>query len=902
MGKKPQNTSTLHELEKKLHCTQEECAQLQKKLDCAERTRELELEEIVNIRTSELQEANAKLIVEIARRQSVESSLLQRQMRFETLADSAPVMILEKNAEGKVLFFNHALEEFLGEKPVGNGKEIWRERLHPDDEEMAFAEYDRAWEQREQFNLTYRFRRRDGAYRWVYNRGIPMFAEGNQFSGYITILLDIHSQKIREEQIQRDKEREAKLADLTHELIQLESIEDISCRVLEAARELTQSAIGFVGYKDPETGYLVCPTMTHDVWDQCQMEEKTNVFTENKGLWGWVMEHRKPILTNNPSEDPRSSGVPKGHLPIANFLGVPARIGEELTGMIALANSENGYIQEDLQLVERLSEIYVLMVLRRRAEEERQAKQNMLDAILQNAQVGISVLDEGGAFVEVNPYFCSIHECEREDLLGRDCRDFIEDPEDVERMEDAMVAMLRGKSACLHEFQLDIKTACENTRHVVATVRLIRNASNERLFVVSVTDMTERRRFEKERRQAEKEIANWQKVSGLRQMAAGIAHDFNNLLMVIIGNLEQLDEILPAHQEEERDHINDAHAASQRAAELSRFMLTYLGQDKGEAELVSLTQMVAEMKSSLDTIAPHETRIRLDLTPNLGLTVADPTRMQEVIVNLVTNAWEAMEEQVGDILIRTGRVKSLEDLGDEKLVWPKGKPWDGSLVFLEVRDNGSGMNAEQLHKMFDPFYSTKFTGRGLGLALVYGVVHACDGAIAVKSKPGAGTSIGLYFPMSPVSVEEPEAVGESHKEGVTMVLNATSPPYTRKRQEKAVLVVDDEDDIRKLCLYMLDKNGYQGETAKDGLEAIRWVRANQHRMHCILMDLSMPFMDGIESCREIRRINPDVPIIICSGHHENRVRNLSMELGLSGFLRKPFQKEDLAEALEQVLV
>ncbi|NJP05810.1 MAG: response regulator [Chloroflexaceae bacterium] len=218
--------------------------------------------------------------------------------------------------------------------------------------------------------FSYRMRHADGTWRWLSAREVILkrCADGKPCQ-VLGIAQDITEQKQSEETIQRDSLVNSALAELSQTLLISSSLDDIADSVLNHVKEITNSTYGFVGYIEPQTGYLICPTMTRDIWDECKVPQKDIVFKQFGGLWGWVLNHRQPLLTNDPSSDPRSSYIPSGHVPIRQFIGVPALIGDELVGIIALANTSRPYVQDDMGCLERFAHLYALAIQRKHAED-----------------------------------------------------------------------------------------------------------------------------------------------------------------------------------------------------------------------------------------------------------------------------------------------------------------------------------------------------------------------------------------------------------------------------------------------------------------------------------------------------------------------------------------------------
>jgi PAS domain S-box-containing protein len=384
-----------------------------------------------------------------------------------------------------------------------------------------------------------------------------------------------------------------------------------------------------------------------------------------------------------------------------------------------------------------------------------------------------------------------------------------------------------------------------------------------------------RLREEAARREAEASEAgarHVQKLESIGVLAGGIAHDFNNLLHVILGNADLARLHVPA-ESPAREHLDEVVHATQRAGELTQQLLAYSGRGAVEIRHLDLSEEVREMAILLRTAISKQATLVWDLTPDLPAITADPTQVRQVVMNLITNASDALGDAPGGLTLRTGLV---EDVSADE-----AHPF----VFLEVSDTGCGMDTDTLQRIFDPFFSTKFAGRGLGLAAVMGIVESHHGHVRIRTAPGDGTTFRILFPA--VSDSADHAPGR------------LSGPQWRGRG--TVLVVEDEEGVREVVGRMLERLGFQVITAEDGIEALQRLDHHGGAMAAVLLDLSMPRMGGAEVLQQIRERRPGVPIILMSGYTEQEVASkLLGPEGAAAFLQKPFLPEDLTSVLRHV--
>jgi signal transduction histidine kinase len=400
-------------------------------------------------------------------------------------------------------------------------------------------------------------------------------------------------------------------------------------------------------------------------------------------------------------------------------------------------------------------------------------------------------------------------------------------------------------------------------------------------------EIAERQHAESKRLELERRLLHAQKLESLGVLAGGIAHDFNNLLAVIIGDLDLALMKLP-DDSPVRDRIVEALLASDRAANLIRQMLAYAGKGHFILKDLNLNDIVRENANLFRTSVSRNIELNINPAPGLPVINADHGQVQQVIMNLMINASEAIGTSPGVISLCTGVLECDDQYLSASRV--DEKPPVGTFAFLEVSDTGSGMNNETQLRLFDPFFTTKFAGRGLGMSAVLGIVRAHKGAILLKSEVGHGATFRILFP---VNTEETGPVYE------------TTMPAARSLIPRplncTVLVVDDEDLVREMCIAFIRSLGFQAIGAADGYEALRLFREHANEITLVILDMTMPRMDGASTFYELRKIRPDVRVIISSGYSEENVTSQFTEVVPAGFIHKPFRTEILQSKIEQVM-
>ena len=402
--------------------------------------------------------------------------------------------------------------------------------------------------------------------------------------------------------------------------------------------------------------------------------------------------------------------------------------------------------------------------------------------------------------------------------------------------------------------------------------------------VISVIrDITDRILAEEERRKLEEQIQHAQKLESLGILAGGIAHDFNNLLMGVLGNasLALLD--LPKGSPV-RHSVEQIEKTARAAADLTNQMLAYSGKGRFMVEPVDISKLVKDMAGLLKVSISKKVDLKFDFDQDLPPVEADAAQLRQVIMNLIINASEAIGDEPGVVSVRTGTVEADSSFFAE--TYTHDNLPEGAYVYLEVADSGCGMDQETIGRIFDPFFTSKFTGRGLGLAAVLGIVRGHKGAVRVQSEPGQGTTIRVVFP---------PATDGKH------------PPAPESRKKKPgkvggkILVVDDEASIRDVTRRMLESSGFEVVTAKNGREAVETFKEQGQQIAGVLLDATMPQMDGLETFERLRRIRKDVRVVLSSGYSEQEATQRFTGKGLTGFIQKPYRYDDLIDKLHEVL-
>jgi PAS domain S-box-containing protein len=381
-----------------------------------------------------------------------------------------------------------------------------------------------------------------------------------------------------------------------------------------------------------------------------------------------------------------------------------------------------------------------------------------------------------------------------------------------------------------------------------------------------------------------------QKLESIGVLAGGIAHDFNNLLHVVLGNADIALSRLPARSAA-REPLEEVVRATIRAADLTRQMLAYSGKGAFVIRHLDLSSEVRDMATLLRTAISKQASLVWELAPVLPAINADATQIRQIVMNLITNASDSLHDVPGTITLRTGVVErqGLNDPDFGAPVQEGDPPVEGEepFVYLEVCDTGGGMTPDTLQRIFDPFFSTKFAGRGLGLAAVMGIVRSHEGLIRIRTEPGQGTSFRVLFPAVAGTVRKGEKPSAARSDW---------------QGTGTVLLVEDEEGVRDVAERILQEIGFDTVTAVDGRDALEVMDRVGSSVTAVLLDLSMPRMGGLETFRHLREHRPELPVILMSGYNEQVVAPQFNDSGpgITAFLQKPFLAEDLIGVLRRV--
>jgi len=745
--------------------------------------------------------------------------------------------------------------------------------VHEEDQESTARAMEAIYSPPHTAYMEQRAMTKDG-WKWLAWQDTAVLDEKGNVTAIVGVGRDIDARKKSEEKLRITRD-ELMIRNRINQAFLTAAGDRIYDSVLDIILDITDSRYGIFGYLD-ENGDAVVPTMTRHIWDKCQIPDKSIVFPRDS--WGnssWVrcIREKRTIYSNEPS-----TGIPEGHIQIARHISVPIVFRSEVVGYFQVANRDSDYTPEDAKLLETVAS-FAAPVLDARLREDwkaralKQAEESAIrfGRIFENSLNEIYLFDTDKLnFIQVNQAAqnnlgYSLDELKR--MTPLDLK-----TEFTAQSFAQMIEPLRDGKEEEITFETTHKRKDQSTYSVEVHLQLLRD-ERESVFAATILDITEKQKLQAQ-------LIHAQKMESIGNLAGGIAHDLNNILSCILGFTEL------ALGETAKDsiignYLHEVYTAGGRARDLIKQIVTLSRKYEPAIKPVSITSLVREVLGLLRATIPSSIAIRENVTSEELVIQGDPTRLHQVMINLVTNAKQAMDDGPGVLKVAVDKVSFQTD---SKRQYPGMEP--GDYAQITVSDTGSGIPADDLEKIFEPYYTTKAKGEGtgLGLSVVHGIVKSHDGHTAVHSEPGEGAVFGVYFPL----------IGEAPGERPFSARGAM-PAGTEH-----ILLVDDERPVVRLQQQNLEQLGYT-VTAKTGsMEALKVFRESPDSFDLIITDMTMPKMTGDKLTEKIKEIRSDIPVVLCTGFSEKLDGHVK-DLAIEEFLMKPVGLRKMAKTVRLLL-
>ncbi len=519
--------------------------------------------------------------------------------------------------------------------------------------------------------------------------------------------------------------------------------------------------------------------------------------------------------------------------------------------------------------------------LRSQMAAELQANAALYSSLLNSMVEGVGLFDVEDRFVFANAAAEHLFSKAPGQLVGQCLRDLV----DTEGVLALSIAR-REQSQDSVAYKLATRIEGAERRHLLVTETLLGSSAAGTAPVLRVMhDVTVRERLEQEQRELAGQVQRAQAVQSLGVLAGGVAHDFNNLLTGVLGHADlAMLRLGRATPEEMRHSLCEIRDFAREAAALAKQMLAYAGKGTLATEVLSVGDVADEALRLVHSTVAARATLSLAISVALPSVRGDRTQLRQVIVNLLINAVESLGERRGTLhLTIDSQHLAPDQLGG---FWKPERPQAGKHLVLTVSDNGQGISEETLARIFEPYFSTKVVGRGMGLAATLGIIRAHRGSIGVESTQGVGSTFRVLLPLASEPASVPFSIVASQKPA---------------RGRGVILLIDDERAVRSTASLILEELGYQALVASTGREGLERLAFASARVRLVLLDLTMPEMDGRDTLLEMRRAGHAVPVLLISGYHHGEVAPLLREPGVVGFLQKPLQLDQLARSVREVL-
>ena len=770
-------------------------------------------------------------------RQTIAEELQQSEERLRLTLETTQIGIWDWDALHEQWYASPTCFTMLGYEPAAGkmNRCDWLKLAHPEDRARVNDKLRKMLTRNfNEHEYEARFRHADGSYRWQYVKGVSVKRDnGGKVARMLGIRIDINELKRAEEALRRSERKHRVLS------------ENIPCAVFSDLPIEHSNNLFVSGRIEELTGYPV-----REFLQDSALLRRIICPEDRPHVWKQVEEHRKH----------------------KRVLDVEYRIftkSGEVKWIRARANptlDEEGEIESISGFMEDITE-------RKRIKQTLEESEEKYRRIFENSIVGIFQTTPEGRWITANSAMSRLFGYASPEEMINEVTDIGSQmyvrPED----RDETTRRLNNLSA-LEGYEFECRRKDGANIWVSINAHAVRDERGEVLYYQGMMeDITDRKRLQHQLLQA-------QKMESIGTLAGGVAHDFNNILQVALGYSELVltDERLPEHC---RADLQKVHESSERGADLVKRLLTFSRKTEINPQPLNLNHRIKEMRKMIERTIPKMIEIRLSLAEDLARVNADPTQMDQIIMNLAVNARDAMPDG-GKLTIETGNI-----VLDENYAKTNIEVTPGQFVILTVKDTGWGMDEETVKHIFEPFYTTKGVGEGtgLGLAMVHGIVKQHGGHLTCRSEPGKGTSLHIYFPAE-VSSKEAEPA-----ELMTMPLGGT----------ETILLVDDEMHIRDLGSRILQKAGYNVITASNGREALEIYRTKGEHIRLVMLDLIMPEMGGKRCLEGLLSLDPSVKAIIASGYSANGPTKDALSVGAKGFVNKPFKIRQMLKVIREVL-
>jgi PAS domain S-box-containing protein len=806
------------------------------------------------------------IVEDITKRVQAEEDLQTATISLETAVQAANVGLWDWNLISNHVRYSSEWKKQIGyeESEIGNRFEEWESRVHPDDLSSTIDHIqNRIASGHDGFQVEFRFRHKNGTYRWIFAQASIQKDENGRPIRVLGSHIDITEYKSIQE---KNRELQNRLQSLWNIAQMTEASHQELCNlVTEETQKLTGSQYSFFGLLSEDERILTIQAWSPSTMFDCATFERYIHFPiESAGLWAQAVITRKPFIVNDVArKHPRKKGLPDGHVLIENLLSVPIIRQGKVVALAATANKEAGYTTDDANQVQAFVSNIILLLEKRLSDEALGESESKYKSIMEAMDDSVYICSSDFRIKYMNPTF--------KKKLGRNATGEI--------CHKALYNRDQRCPWCVYDKIMQGETVNYELYNPVDGKTY--NISNSPIVHMdrSVSKLSLLRDIS-EIKKIHRHIQQTQKMEALGSLAGGIAHDFNNILFPIIGMAEMLlEDLTPGSMVHK--NAQSILAAGKRGNDLVKQILAFSRQSENQRIPIRVQQVLKEAIGFIRATIPADIEIHRDIQADCGPVHADPTQIHQIAMNLITNAFHALEQTGGNIFVRLKE----EAPGEDDTARAPFQP--GRYAKLTVSDTGCGIEPAVLDQIFEPYFTTKDKekGTGLGLSVVYGIVQEHGGNIQVYSEVGKGTTVTVFLPVLEKSAET-EAVEKMSDD---------------KTGDEHILVVDDEEPIGQLIRQMLERLGYRVTLRFSSVKALQVFKENPDAFDMVFTDMHMPKITGERLAAEVIAVKPNIPIIICTGFSNQISEEKAEALGINGFLMKPVVKSELARMVRRVL-
>lgn len=785
-----------------------------------------------------------------------EAELKMSQTRLKEALHLAKLASWSWNGTGEVVWSDEVatiLELAQGERPSSFAGQA---RFFAPESFVLFEQaVQRALDAGEEFRLELEARTAAGNRRWLMARGARLTERGTGAAiGVHGTWQDITERKLA--QLKEEQLRRRLLAMWNIGRMVDASFTSLNETVLLETIAITGSCFGFFGHLNDDESLVTTHAWSDETMPGCDMANKTVVFSVGEGgLWAEAIRRRSVIIVNDYQcgDSPGKKGLPAGHLTLTRIMVVPIFRQGRIVALSAVANKETDYTLEDAeQLAAFLKNVQILL-------EKRKAEESLalLSQAVEQSPVSIVITDTEGTIQFVNPKFTQLSGFERDEVLGRDLGFLDSGTPPGEQYQKMWEVVCAGGT--WHGELVSRKKSGEVFREaaVVSPVKNTEGAVTH--YLAFKEDITSQKRLEEQ-------LWHAQKMEAVGTLAGGIAHDFNNILTSVLGYCSVMEKKI-AQGDPLRNYLAKVVGAADRAASLTRGLLTYSRKEPARTRPIDINSLLVQAEQLLSRLLSEDIELSICPGPTQLSVLADPVQLEQVVMNLVSNARDALP-QGGVITVASHQLTVQRDT-----TVASGGLMAGNYAVITVTDNGCGMDAATVDRIFEPFFTTKEVGKGtgLGLSISYGIVGQHGGSIDVESSLGGGTTFTIYIPLA-----------ERVEEGAV----AVSPSVPLLPGAETILLVEDDDGIRDVFAEVLGDSGYRVITAADGEEALDRFRRQGEEIRLVILDVIMPKKNGVAVYEELKTGRPGLKALFISGYSADMLNERVM-LGNQNVLLVP---------------